>query len=46
MTVEQVWQAITAPRDRAWFALMLRGGLRVGEVVALQVEDLLSPSPG
>ena len=45
-TVEQLWQAITAPRDRAWFVLMWRGGLRVGEVVALQVDALLSPSPG
>ena len=45
-TVEQLWQAITAPRDRAWFVLMWRGGLRVGEVVALQVEDLLSPAQG
>ena len=45
-TVEQLWQAITAPRDRAWFVLMWRGGLRVGEVVALQVDALLSPAQG
>jgi integrase/recombinase XerC len=45
-TVAQLWQAITAPRDRAWFVLMWRGGLRVGEVVALQVDALLSPAQG
>ncbi len=41
--VAQVWGQITAPRDRAWFALMLRAGLRVGEVVALKLTDLLTP---
>lgn len=41
--VEQLWSAITAPRDRAWFALMLRAGLRVGEVVSLTQSDLLTP---
>lgn len=41
-TVEQVWNTITSPRDRAWFALMLRAGLRVGEVVSLQLTDLLA----
>lgn len=45
-TVERVWQAISAPRDRAWFVLMWRGGLRVGEVVALKVTDFLSPARG
>ena len=40
--VEQLWAAITAPRDRAWFALMLRAGLRVGEVVNLKERDLLT----
>jgi integrase/recombinase XerC len=45
-TVAQLWQAITAPRDRAWFVLMWRGGLRVGEVVALQIDALLSPAQG
>jgi len=40
--VERLWPVITALRDRAWFVLMLRGGLRVGEVVALQCDDLLS----
>jgi integrase/recombinase XerD len=41
-TVEQVWNTITSPRDRAWFALMLRAGLRVNEVVSLQQTDLLA----
>lgn len=39
--VEQVWGVISAPRDRAWFALMLRAGLRVGEVTQLKETDLL-----
>lgn len=39
----RVWQEIEDVRDRAWFVLMLRGGLRVGEVVALKVGDILSP---
>lgn len=42
---EQVWTVITSSRDRAWFALMLRAGLRVGEVVGLKLSDLLT-SPG
>jgi len=41
--IERLWAAITAPRDRAWFALMLRAGLRVGEVVSLTLSDLLTP---
>jgi site-specific recombinase XerD len=45
--VEQLWTAITASRDRAWFALMLRAGLRVGEVVILKESDLLTlPTDG
>jgi site-specific recombinase XerD len=44
--VEQLWAVISAPRDRAWFALMLRAGLRVGEVVSLKVSDLLSLPAG
>lgn len=40
--VERLWAVISAPRDRAWFALMLRAGLRVGEVVKLKLRDLLS----
>ncbi len=41
--IEQLWSVITAPRDRAWFALMLRAGLRVGETVSLTESDLLTP---
>lgn len=41
--VEQLWATIHAPRDRAWFALMLRAGLRVGEVVSLTLADVLTP---
>jgi len=43
-TVAQLWLAISAPRDRAWFVLMWRAGLRVGEVVDLKLADLLSPA--
>jgi len=41
--IAQVWAQITTPRDRAWFVLMLRAGLRVGEIIALQAADVLSP---
>ncbi len=41
--LERVWGGIRSARDRAWFVLMLRAGLRVGEVVNLQVKDLLNP---
>ena len=41
--VQQLWGVVTTPRDRAWFALMLRAGLRVGEVVSLTESDLLTP---
>lgn len=40
--VERLWSVIDEPRDRAWFALMLRAGLRVGEVVTLRLGDLLT----
>jgi site-specific recombinase XerD len=40
--IQQVWQVIDEPRDQAWFVLMLRGGLRVGEVVGLCLNDLVS----
>jgi site-specific recombinase XerD len=43
-SVERIWQVITAPRDQAWFVLMWRAGLRVGEVVELKETDLLSPA--
>jgi site-specific recombinase XerD len=44
--IEQVWQKITSSRDRAWFALMVRAGLRVGEVVDLKLKDILSQPEG
>jgi len=44
--VEQLWSVIHSARDRAWFALMLRAGLRVGEVVTLKLQDLLNPPEG
>lgn len=40
--LERVWGVITSRRDRAWFALMVRAGLRVGEVVDLKLSDVLS----
>lgn len=42
----QVWSTISSARDRAWFALMVRAGLRVGEVVGLKVSDLVSQPEG
>ena len=42
--VEKLWVVISRLRDRAWFALMLRAGLRVGEVVSLKLEDILRPA--
>lgn len=44
--IERVWACITSQRDRAWFALMLRAGLRVGEVSSLKLEDILVPAAG
>jgi site-specific recombinase XerD len=44
--IEQVWRVIVSARDRAWFALMVRAGLRVGEVVGLQVNDVLGQPNG
>src|SRR3972149_1056800 len=41
-TLERLWRVIDQPRDQVWFTLMLRGGLRVGEVVALRRGDVLS----
>jgi site-specific recombinase XerD len=40
--VERLWGVIRSKRDRAWFALMLRAGLRVGEVTSLKIEDILT----
>lgn len=42
--LEQLWLALNQPRDQVWFTLMLRGGLRVSEVVALNRGDILSPA--
>ena len=42
--VSQVWAVIASARDRAWFALMLRAGLRVSEVINLRRSDLLRPA--
>lgn len=44
--IERVWDVIVSARDRAWFALMVRAGLRVGEVVDLKMSDVLSPAEG
>jgi integrase/recombinase XerC len=42
--VQALWAVIDSGRDRAWFVLMLRAGLRVGEVVSLKLNDILSPA--
>jgi site-specific recombinase XerD len=44
--IQRVWSVIRSARDRAWFVLMVRAGLRVGEVVDLKVSDLLSKPEG
>lgn len=45
--VEKLFSVITGPRDRAMFLLMLRCGLRVGEVRNLSLNDLyLDPAFG
>lgn len=46
-TLQKLFAVITAPRDRAMFVLMLRCGLRVGEVRNLSLKDLyLAPQQG
>ena len=46
VSVECLFAIIISPRDRAMFTLMLRCGLRVGEVRALSLQDLyLDPTP-
>ena len=40
--VAAIWATIHKPRDQAWFVLMWRGGLRVGEVVGLKLTDILA----
>jgi len=44
--LERIWAVITSARDRAWFVLMVRAGLRVGEVVDFKLADLLSAPQG
>jgi site-specific recombinase XerD len=45
--VERLFGVISSPRDRAMFLLMVRCGLRVGEVRNLSLDDLyLQPTPG
>jgi len=45
--IEKLFAVITGERDRAMFLLMLRCGLRVGEVRTLSLNDLyLQPTPG
>ena len=39
-TVRRLFAVLDDPRDRAIFTLMVSAGLRVGEVVQLQLEDL------
>jgi site-specific recombinase XerC len=46
-TLDQLFAVITAPRDKAIFLLMLRCGLRVGEIRRLSLADLdLQPPSG
>lgn len=44
--LERDWTVIASARDRAWFVLMVRAGLRVGEVVDLKLGDVLTPPQG
>ena len=44
--VERLFACIDHPRDRLMFGLMCWAGLRVGEVAALQVSDLIPDSSG
>jgi site-specific recombinase XerC len=45
--MQRLFAVIILPRDRAMFVLMLRCGLRVGEVRTLTLQDLyLQPTPG
>jgi site-specific recombinase XerD len=37
--VQQLEGVVTAARDRAWFMLMLRAGLRAGEVVTITLHN-------
>jgi site-specific recombinase XerD len=42
-TVASLWAMIEKPRDQAMFALMLKAGLRVGEIVALNKDAMERP---
>ncbi len=42
-TAEALLRAVSTPRDRAIFTLMLKGGLRIGEVVGLTLKDIERP---
>ncbi len=45
--LDRLFRVIVVPRDRNMFLLMLRCGLRVGEVQRLSLEDLFrQPAPG
>jgi integrase/recombinase XerD len=44
-TVVALWAKIRDPRDQAMFTLMLKAGLRVGEVVALNKDAVEGPGP-
>lgn len=44
--VAQVWAVISSPRDRAWFVLLWRAGLRAGELVGLRLADVLAAPSG
>jgi site-specific recombinase XerD len=42
--VDRLFAIVTDPRDRAMFGLMVGAGLRVGEVISLQVNDVEAPA--
>ena len=42
-TAEALLRVVSGPRDRAIFTLMLKAGLRVGEVVSLTLNDIELP---
>jgi site-specific recombinase XerD len=44
--VGRVWATIRSRRDRAWFVLLWRAGLRAGELVGLRLDDVLTAPSG